>query len=64
MDDSEENYCKVEYLDVAIGQESEETNWIKHGGRCRVTYPNGDIFEGLRHKRVLASLVIHMSLFY
>lgn len=46
MDDSEEVFCKVEYLDTAEGQEPEETNWIKRAGRCRVTYPNGDIFEG------------------
>jgi hypothetical protein len=45
MGDEEAPQCKVEYLDLPDGG-SEETNWIKRGGRCRVTYPNGDIFEG------------------
>ena len=35
--------CKVEYLDV---DPPEETNWIKRGGRARVTYPNNCVFEG------------------
>jgi hypothetical protein len=41
----EEPQCKVEYLDLPEGG-SEETNWIKRAGRCRVTYVNGHIFEG------------------
>jgi hypothetical protein len=46
MGDEEEPQCKVEYLDIAEGGEPEETNWIRRAGRCRVTYPNGHIFEG------------------
>lgn len=44
----EEPQCKVEYLDVPEGAEPEETNWIKRAGKCRVTYPNGHVFEGRR----------------
>lgn len=44
-DEEDSNLCKVEYLDDSL-EVIEETNWIKHQGRCRVTYPNGDIFEG------------------
>lgn len=40
--DDEEPQCKVLYLDG----EGEETNWIKRSGKCQVTYPNGDTFEG------------------
>jgi hypothetical protein len=40
----EEPQCKVEYLDLAEG--TEETNWIKRAGKCRVTYPNNEVFEG------------------
>lgn len=47
MGDEEEPQCKVEYLDLAEGAEPEETNWIRRAGRCKVTYPNGHIFEGL-----------------
>mmetsp|Transcript_22989 Transcript_22989/g.20881 ORF Transcript_22989/g.20881 Transcript_22989/m.20881 type:complete len:230 (-) Transcript_22989:113-802(-) len=43
--DDEEVHCKVEYLDLE-DDNTEETNWIKRPGKCRVTYPNGDIFEG------------------
>jgi hypothetical protein len=46
MGDEEEPQCKVEYLDIAEGGEPEETNWIRRAGKCRVTYPNGHIFEG------------------
>jgi hypothetical protein len=46
MGDEEEPQCKVEYLDLAEGAEPEETNWIRRAGRCKVTYPNGHIFEG------------------
>ena len=42
----EEPQCKVEYLDLAEGADPEETNWIKRGGKCKVTYVNGCIFEG------------------
>jgi hypothetical protein len=42
----EESLCKVEYLDVPEGEAPEETNWIRRAGQCRVTYPNGHIFEG------------------
>ena len=45
MGDDEASLCKVEYLDTADGV-PEETNWIKRAGRCKVTYPNGQIFEG------------------
>ncbi len=48
MGDEEEPQCRVEYLDVADGEE-EVTNWIKRAGKCRVTYPGGDIFEGSQH---------------
>jgi hypothetical protein len=41
----EEPQCKVEYTDLPDGA-VEETNWIKRAGKCKVTYPNGDIFEG------------------
>ena len=43
MADDDEPRCKVEYLDVA---EPEETNWIRRAGKCKVTYPNGHVFEG------------------
>ena len=46
MADEEEPQCKVEYLDIAEGAEPEETNWIRRAGKCRVTYPNGHVFEG------------------
>lgn len=46
MSDEEEVHCKVEYLDLPEGAEPEETNWIRRAGKCRVTYPNGHIFEG------------------
>lgn len=49
MGDEEEPQCKVEYLDIAEGGEPEETNWIRRAGKCRVTYPNGHIFEGKRN---------------
>ena len=40
--------CKVEYLDIPEGsEEPAETNWIKRAGKCKVTYPNGCIFEGM-----------------
>ena len=42
-DDDETPRCQVTYLDVP---EPEETNWIKRAGKCKVTYPNGCIFEG------------------
>ncbi len=45
MADGDEALCKVEYLDTPDGV-PEETNWIKRAGRCKVTYPNGAIFEG------------------
>lgn len=45
MGDEEAPQCKVEYLDVPDGGE-EVTNWIKRAGKCRVTYPNNEIFEG------------------
>lgn len=45
MGDEEEPQCKVEYLDAPEGAE-EVTNWIKRAGKARVTYPNGEIFEG------------------
>lgn len=45
-DDDEEIRCKVEYIDQESEEVIEETNWIKHAGRCRVTYPNGDVFDG------------------
>ncbi len=41
----EEPQCKVEYLDLPDGG-AEETNWIKRAGKAKVTYPNGEIFEG------------------
>ncbi len=41
----DEPQCKVEYLDVPEGGE-EVTNWIRRAGRCKVTYPNNDTFEG------------------
>jgi hypothetical protein len=44
MGDEEAPQCKVEYLDLPEG--TEETNWIKRAGKCKVTYPNGDTFEG------------------
>ena len=41
----EEAFCKVEYF-LPDGT-TEETNWIKKEGKCKVTYPNsGHIFEG------------------
>lgn len=46
MGDEEVPQCKVEYLDIAEGGEEEVTNWIRRAGKCRVTYPNGEIFEG------------------
>lgn len=45
MGDEEVPQCKVEYLDLPEGA-TEETNWIKRAGRCKVTYPNGEIFDG------------------
>jgi hypothetical protein len=42
-DDDDAPQCKVEYIDQA---EPEETNWIKRAGKCKVTYPNGNTFEG------------------
>lgn len=38
--------CRVEYLDLPDNG-VDETNWIKRAGKCRITYPNGHIFEGL-----------------
>lgn len=47
MGDEETPQCKVEYLDIPEGsEEPAETNWIKRAGRCKVTYPNGCVFEG------------------
>jgi hypothetical protein len=45
MGDEEAPQCKVEYLDLPEGA-TEETNWIKRAGKCKVTYPTGDTFEG------------------
>ena len=45
MGDDDASLCKVEYFDTPDGT-PEETNWIKRAGRCKVTYPNGHIFEG------------------
>jgi len=42
-DDDDAPQCKVEYIDLA---EPEETNWIKRAGKCNVTYPNGNTFQG------------------
>jgi hypothetical protein len=39
----DEPQCKVEYIDV---DPPEETNWIKRGGKARVTYVNTHTFEG------------------
>ena len=44
--DDEENQIKVEYIDLPEGAEEEVTNWIRRAGKARITYPNGDIFEG------------------
>lgn len=37
-------FCKVVYTDT---DPEEETNWIKRAGACRVTYPNGETFQGV-----------------
>lgn len=42
----DEPQCKVEYIDLPEGA-TEETNWIKRAGKCRVVYPNGHTFEGI-----------------
>ena len=45
MSDEDTPQCKVEYIDLPDGG-SEETNWIKRAGKCKVTYVNGHTFEG------------------
>jgi hypothetical protein len=42
MGDEEGPEFTVEYLDGDM----EVTNWLKRGGKAKVTYPNGDIYEG------------------
>ena len=46
MSDEDTPQCKVEYIDLPDGA-TEETNWIKRAGKCKVTYVNGHTFEGL-----------------
>lgn len=53
----EEPQCKVEYTDLPDGA-VEETNWIKRAGKCKVTYPAGDIFEG---KKFNSADMFHLS---
>eukprot|EP01035_Chromulina_nebulosa_P027401 gene27401-36041_t len=45
MADEDTPQCKVEYIDLPDGA-TEETNWIKRAGKCKVTYVNGHTFEG------------------
>lgn len=45
MSDEDTPQCKVEYIDLPDGA-TEETNWIKRAGKCKVTYVNGHTFEG------------------
>ena len=47
MADEDTPQCKVEYIDLPDGA-TEETNWIKRAGKCKVTYVNGHTFEGSR----------------
>ena len=46
MADEDTPQCKVEYIDLPDGA-TEETNWIKRAGKCKVTYVNGHTFEGM-----------------
>jgi hypothetical protein len=54
----EEPQCKVEYSDLPDGA-VEETNWIKRAGRCKVTYPNGEVFDGKSVFFSFQSMKIH-----
>ncbi|RYG63238.1 hypothetical protein EON64_16335 [archaeon] len=56
MGDEEGPQHRVEYLDVPEGGE-EVTNWIKRAGKCKITYPNGESFEG--NKITATSEIIH-----
>jgi len=40
--------AEEELEDYAVQYEGEEesSNWIRKGGRAKVTYPNGDVYEG------------------
>jgi len=44
MGDDEESTYIVEYLDEPAGPV--EPGWISRAGKARVTYPNGNVFEG------------------
>ena len=41
-DDEETPQTSYEYLDG----EQETTTWLSRAGKCRVTYPNGAVYEG------------------
>ena len=44
--EDEQPQCQVEYLDVPEGEEPQIHTWIARAGRARVTYPDGNTFEG------------------
>jgi hypothetical protein len=56
MADEDTPQCKVEYLDLPDGA-TEETNWIKRAGKCKVTYVNGHTFEGFQYGANISSMV-------
>ena len=43
MGDEEVSLYTVEYLE---GEEPETLSWIQREGKVRITYSNGDVFEG------------------
>lgn len=55
-DDEETPQTTYEYLDG----EQETTTWLSRAGKCRVTYPNGAVYEGqfndLKQKHGLGKL--------